>query len=77
MTYNQPSGDSVEVLTQRAIHAIAREWGITETEAAEALERVKKREHRLGPEVARAQVWAMFPEPRQPVVIDLTEEVAG
>lgn len=58
MAHNRSSGQSVEELTDRAVAAIAREWGVSEDEARAALDRVRARERRLGVEVARRQVWA-------------------
>jgi hypothetical protein len=51
------SGQSPKELTERAVVAISREWGITEDEARAAIARCRKREDRLTPQVARAQVW--------------------
>lgn len=58
MSYNASSGQSVEELTDRAVTAIAREWGVSEDEARAALERNMARERRLTRQVARGQVWA-------------------
>jgi hypothetical protein len=75
MTYNGASGQALEDLIERAVAAIAREWGISEDEARAALDRNMARERRLTREVARHQVWALYPEQRAPLAIDLTEPV--
>lgn len=48
---------------------------ITETDVRAALQRLRDDDRRFTPEVARRRVWAIFPEPRQPLVIDLTDRV--
>lgn len=42
---NQPSGRSTEELTEVAVAAFARTWGVSEAEARAAIERAHHREH--------------------------------
>ena len=72
-SHNRPSGRSVEELTEVAVQALVREWGVTEMEARAAIERARSRERQFGPEIARRRVWDEpldLPGPREP--IDLT-----
>lgn len=55
--HNRGSDSTPEELMARAVTAIAREWGISETEAAAAIERARCKEQRLGEALARAQTW--------------------
>lgn len=47
MTQNRSSGQSPAELLERAVAALVREWGVSETEAREALERARATEARL------------------------------
>lgn len=47
MTNNRSAGQSPDELLDRAVAALVREWGVSETEARAALERARYDEARL------------------------------
>lgn len=69
---NTPRGLSREELIEVSVRRLVREWGVSETEAREAIERCQSRERRLGREIALGWTVYPIPEPRRPIVIDLT-----
>lgn len=48
---------------------------VTEADVRRSLEQFRADDARLTPEVARRRIWRMFPEPRGPLVVDLTDRV--
>lgn len=71
---NRPSGEDTATLRHRAAEALVREWGVSYVEACAAIARCARQERRLGRELAAAARLAAPPEPREPVMIDLTAE---
>jgi hypothetical protein len=69
-------GEFDDLIVARVLDETA-DWGITVTEAdvRASLDRLRNDDARLTPEVARRHVWAIFPEPRQPLVVDLSDRV--
>ena len=68
------AADPDNALRERAVAALVRAWGVSHADAWEAIMRVRAFEARLGPELAAARRWSLFPpDTTEPVVIDLTD----
>lgn len=69
-------GEFDDLIVARVLEDTAG-WAVTITASAvrNSLERLRTEDARLTPEVARPHVWTIFPEPREPVVFDLTDRV--
>lgn len=63
---NRSQGQSPDELFERSVAALVREWGISEKEAREALDRVRHTEARLrrnGRVIRLTEVVPVIPEP--------------
>lgn len=66
-------GQFDDLIVARALDG-APAW-VTEADIRRSLAELRGDDARLTPIVARRRVWAIFPEPSEPVVIDLTDRV--